>query len=76
MISNGTLDEIQVTVTYSWTILVAVTSECCVKRVICKIWTRLSAGTLANSADPDQTPQDAASDQRLHCLLKLQEVKS
>ena len=30
--------------------------------------------TLANSADPDQTPQNAASDQVLHCLLKLQEV--
>ena len=26
-------------------------------------------GTYANSADPDQTPQDAASDQGLHCLL-------
>ena len=38
-----------------------------------------SARTLANSADPDQTPQYAASDQDLHCLLhcllKLQEVK-
>ena len=31
--------------------------------------------TLANSADPDQTPRDAASDQGLHCLLKLQEIK-
>ena len=29
---------------------------------------------LANSADPDQMPQNAASDQGLHCLLKLQEV--
>ena len=27
---------------------------------------------MANSADPDQTPQNAASDQGLHCLLKLQ----
>ena len=25
-------------------------------------------GTLANSPDPDQTPQNAASDQRLHCI--------
>ena len=25
-------------------------------------------GYLANSADPDQTPQNAASDQGLHCL--------
>ena len=25
-------------------------------------------GTLANSVDPDQTPQTAASDQGLHCL--------
>ena len=30
--------------------------------------------TLANSADPDQMLQNA-SDQGLHCLLKLQEVK-
>ena len=41
------------------------------KRVICKIWTR----TLENSADPDQTPRNAASDLGLHFLLKLQEVK-
>ena len=27
---------------------------------------------LANSADPDQTPQNAASDQGLHCLQILQ----
>ena len=27
------------------------------------------------TVDPDQTPQSAASDQGLHCLLKLQEVK-
>ena len=26
-------------------------------------------GTYANSADPDQTPQNAVSDQGLHCLL-------
>ena len=25
-------------------------------------------GTLANSMDPDQTPQNAVSDQGLHCL--------
>ena len=25
--------------------------------------------TLANRADPDQTPQNAASDQGLHCML-------
>ena len=25
-------------------------------------------GTLSNSVDPDQTPQNAASDQGLHCL--------
>ena len=30
----------------------------------------LNAGTLANSADPDQTPQNAASDQGHHCLFK------
>ena len=48
---------IQVTVIDSRAILVAVTSECCAKRVICKTWTGLSAGTLANNADSDQTPR-------------------
>ena len=57
---------------YSRAVLVSVTSECSVTRIICKIQT----GTLANSADPDQMPQNVASDQDLHCLLKLQEVKS
>ena len=47
------------------------TLECRVKRVICKTW----AGTLANSANYDQTPHTAASDQGLHYLLKLQKVK-
>ena len=37
---------------------VAATSECSIKRIICKTWN----GILANSADPDQTPQKAASD--------------
>ena len=46
-------------------------SECGVKRVICKT----EAVILVNSADSDQTPQNAASDQGLHCLLKLQENK-
>ena len=32
-------------------------------------------GTLANSADQDQTPHNAVFEQGLHCLLKLQEVK-
>ena len=61
------LYKIQVTIIYSHAILVAVMSE-----VIRKTWT----GKLANSADPDQMPQNAVSDQVLHCLLKLQEVKS
>ena len=65
------LYETQVTVNYSRTILVAVTSECSGKRVICKTWIE----TLANSADPDQTPQIAASDQGLHCSHKLQVLK-
>ena len=65
------IDQCQATVIYSRAILVTVTSESSVKRVICKTWT----GTLANSADPDQTPQNAASGQGLHCLLKLQKVK-
>ena len=62
------LYKIQVMAIYSHAILVTVTSECQVKRVICKTWT----GTLANSADPNQMLQ--MSDQGLHCLLKLQEV--
>ena len=53
---------------YNRASLVAVTSECCVKRVIFKTWTR----TLANRADSDQTPQNAVPDQGLHYLLKLQ----
>ena len=57
-------------VIYSHTILVAVMSECRVMRIICKTWT----GTLPNSTDPDQD-QNAAFDQGLHCLLKLQEGK-
>ena len=54
-------------VIYSCAILITVMSECPVKKVICKTWT----GTLANSEDPDQMPQNAASDQGPHCLLKL-----
>ena len=46
-------------------------SKCRVKRVNCKTWTV----ALANGADPDQTPQDTASDQGLHCSLKCQEDK-
>ena len=46
--------------------------ECSVKRIICKTL----IGTLANSEETDQMPQNEASDQGLHCLLKLQEVKS
>ena len=45
------LYEIQITVIYSSAILVTVMSECHVKRVICKTWTR----TLANNADPDRS---------------------
>ena len=56
---------------YSHSSLVAVTSEFSGKRVICKTWT----GTLANSANSDQTPQNVVSDQGLHFLLNLQEVK-
>ena len=56
----------QVAVIYSRAIFVARTSECSVKRVICKIWTR----TVVNTADPDQRPQNAASDQSLTvCLI-------
>ena len=32
-------------------------------------------GTLTNSADPDQTPQNAASAQDLHCLHLVQEFR-
>ena len=47
--------KIQVKFIDSRAILVAVTLEGSVKRVICKTL----IGTLVNSADPDQTPQDA-----------------
>ena len=40
-------------------------SECCLSGDECKTWTELSAGTLANGADPDQTPQDAMSPMRV-----------
>ena len=63
-------NEIQVTVIYSRTILVAVAPDCCVKMVICKTWTWFSDGT-----DPVRTLQNVESDQGLHSLLKLQEVK-
>ena len=59
------------TVINSGASLVAVTSECLVKRVIFKTWT----GTLTNSADPDQMLQNVAFDQILRCLFKLQEDK-
>ena len=36
------------------------------------IYRRPIKGTFASSVDPDQTLQNAASDQVLHCLLKLQ----
>ena len=64
------LYESQITVIYSRAILVTVTSECREKRFVCKTWT----DTFANSANPDQTPQNAESNQGLYCLLKLQEV--
>ena len=50
-----------------------VTPECCGYRVICK--NPGTFGILANSIDPDQTSQNAASNQGLHCLLILQKVK-
>ena len=59
---NHAVVQIPVTVIYSCAILVAVTSECSVKGVIYKNCSE----TLANSA---------VSDQDLHCLLELQEVK-
>ena len=71
MKSNRALDEIQVMVICSRTILVAVTV---VLIATCKTWTG-SFATLVNSADPDLTAQNAASDHGLHCLLKSQEVK-
>ena len=43
-------------------------------RVTHQTWTG-QFGTFANSADLDQTPQNNASDQGLHSLLRLQEVK-
>ena len=42
--------------------------------VIGKTWTG-TFGVLVNAVDPDQTPQNTASDQDMHCLLKLLELK-
>ena len=44
------------------------------ERVIYITWTG-TFEAFANNADPDQTPHNAASDQSLHCLLKIQKVK-
>ena len=63
MKSNCAFVRNQVTFIYSRAIFVALMSESSVKRIICKT----STGTLANSADPDQTKQNVASDQGLHC---------
>ena len=49
MKSNHAFDEIQVTVIYSHALLVAMMSECYVKRVICKTWAGLRAETFARS---------------------------
>ena len=35
----------------------------------------IEGGLVGNSVDPEQTPQNMVSDQGLHCLLKLQDVK-
>ena len=36
----------------------------------CWLYVKTLTAILANNADPDQTPQNAASDHGLHCLLK------
>ena len=41
----------------------------CILKCKCYIDIMPTAATYANSADPDQTPQNAASDQSLHCFL-------
>ena len=63
------LYKIQVTVIHSLAILVSVTLECRVKGVICK--TRTEHWRTVQI----RRPQNTASDQGLHCLLKLQAVK-
>ena len=48
---------------------------CAINTILfCKTWTEIF-GTLANNADPAQAPRNAASDQTLHWLLKLEELK-
>ena len=71
---NLMLDEVQVMVIYNRTSLVAGMSECSVRKIICKIWTG-KFGTLTNSADPNKTPQNVASDQGLYSLHKFQDIK-
>ena len=67
--NRARLYEIQVTDIYNCAVLVTVTSECHVKRA--KTWTE----TLANSADSDQMPRNAASDQGLHCFINYRELR-
>ena len=48
-----------------------------VSKTVCKcfIYAKYSDRAVwANSVDPDQTPQNAASDQGLHCLTLIQHV--
>ena len=58
-------------VIYNTAMLVTAISECRVKKVISRTWT----GTLANSADPHQTPQNTASDQGRQCLIKYKKLR-
>ena len=39
------------------------------------MFNRPFCGTCGNSADQDQTPQNAVSDQGLHCLLTVCSIK-
>ena len=60
------LDEIQVPVIHK---------RCDVRVLLIEVICKTRTGTFANSANPDQTPQNAASDRCLYCLLELQDVK-
>ena len=68
--------EIQVTFICSLAVLVTVNSEYCVKMVICKPgqghWQTVQT-QIRRFSKSDAT--DGASDQGLHCLLKLRKVK-
>ena len=53
-------------------IFLVICDHCVHSGILTHICPRPIKGTLANTVDPNQTPQNAASDQGLHCLHWVQ----